>query len=95
MSVMTFDRAYSFKSSELAEEETSRDMEKRRPHPPKVGCELFSFMHKTLLNPLLNVSQLLRTDFQNLVRKKIKDLSDTLWVENMIKSIRAIDRTNS
>ena len=64
-------------------------------------CELFGFMHKTLLNPLLRAemvifSHFLRTDLQNLVRKNFfKDFSDTLWIENMFKRIRAINRTNS
>ena len=58
-------------------------------------------MHKTLPNPLVKAymalfSHFLRTDLQNLGRKKIfEDLSDTLWVKNMFKPIRAIDRTNS
>ena len=58
-------------------------------------------MHKTLLNPLLRaemviLSHFLRTDLQNLVRKKFfKDFSDTLWIENMFKLIRAINRTDS
>ena len=38
----------------------------------------------------------MRTDLQNLFREIFfKDFSDTLWVENMFKPIRAIDRTDS
>ena len=64
-------------------------------------CELFGFMHKTLLNPLLRAeyghfSHFLKTDLQNVVRKNfLEDFSDTLWVENMFRPIRVINRTDS
>ena len=58
-------------------------------------------MHKTLLNPLLRAeyghfSHFLKTDLQNVVRKNfLEDFSDTLWVENMFRPIRVINRTDS
>ena len=58
-------------------------------------------MHKTLLNRLLRAeyghfSHFLKTDLQNVVRKNfLEDFSDTLWVENMFRPIRVINRTDS
>ena len=65
MAVMSFKKIDGFKSSKLAAQETSRDMEKRRPHPPKGegGCELFSFMHETLLNPLVSANMVMLANF--------------------------------
>ena len=62
---------------------------------------IFDFIHKTLLNPLPRAqygtfSHFLWTDLENVVHKTFsEDFLDTLWVKNMFKPIRAINRTDS
>ena len=59
------------------------------------------WMHKSPLNPLPraeydHLSHFLRKDSQNLVRQIFfKEFSDTLWIENVFKPIRTINRNDS